>query len=934
MIGTTLAHYRISASLGAGGMGEVWRAEDTKLGREVALKVLPEDFAADPERLARFEREARVLASLNHPNIAHLYGLETVEADSESGTRDSGEETGWEGDPASPAGSAATGPASSIRHPASGGRVVHFLVMELVEGEELSERIQRGAVPIDEAIPIALQIAEALEAAHEQGIVHRDLKPANIKLTSEGVVKVLDFGLAKAWEDERGDSSLSLSPTLTRHATVEGVILGTAAYMSPEQARGKKVDRRADIWAYGVVLWEMLTGQRLFDGETVTDVLAAVLTREPDLSALPGETPASIKRLLSRCFQREPKNRLQWIGDARLDLVEAADYSNAEPALPAPSVRTTRRGRERLAWAIAVIALAAAAALWLRPAPTVGPPLTRFTLGLGENQRLSFIDQPILAFSPDGRTLAMTTTATDIARDVIALRELDRNEVFRLDGTEGAGEMFFSPDGSSIAFFADGKLKRTSVSGGSVVTVADAPNPRGGVWLPDGTIVYSPEYASGIWRVADTGGPAEEVVGIDDDSGERTFRFPDATPDGEIILFTVGDTDSPNNYDEAFIAVYSSDTGTRRNIIEGANMARFVGRDRIVFARRGDLFSVRFDPERLEAVGEAVPVIEDVGGDPSSGAGYFTIADNGNIAWLAGAVTAADTMMTVVDTSGRAERLPLSPRGFFQPRFSPDGTRLAFTVGEGYSGVTGDVWVYSLASNSLNRLTFTGNSLYPLWYPDGDRIAFLSYSDEVAIEAKAADGSSAGERLFRGDATALFPESVSPDGGVLAVTRLGQTNDIYLFATGKEPVLFEDKASGPAISPDGRWLAYSSPGSGSSSVFVRPLEGAGKWQVSPDLGGYPRWSRDGRRLFYIDIGSPKRPLMAVDVAPGDTFVAGPPEVVLDNLSGGFVTSTAPSVNWDVAPSGDRFVFVEFERRGESAAQIEVALNWAKQLDSE
>ena len=559
-------------------------------------------------------------------------------------------------------------------------------------------------------------------------------------------------------------------------------------------------------------------------------------------------------------------------------------------------------------------------------------PLTRFTLGLGEDRSLSFIDQPILALSPDGRTLAMTATDADTARDVIILRRLDENDSEQLDGTAGTGEMFFSPDGSSIAFFADGKLKRASILGGSVVTIADAPNPRGGVWLPDGTILFSPEYATGLWRVADTGGAPEVKLAVDPERDERTFRFPHATPDGEIVLFTVGALDSPNNYNDASIDVYSLETGVRRTVIERASMARFASRDRIVFARSGDLYAVDFDPDRLDVVGEAVPVIEDVGGDPSSGAGYFTIAANGNIAWLAGAVTAADALLTIVDDTGEAERLPLSPRGFYQPRFSPDGTRLAFTVGEGYSGVSGDVWVFSLATQGLSRLTFGGNELYPLWTPDGRRIAFLSYASDAGIFAKAADGSSTKERLTAAETSAVFPESFSPDGRTLAYTRIGATADIFLVTQGEAARLFEEKASCPAISPDGRWIAYASPGSGTSSIYVRPLEGDGKWQVSPNLGGYPRWSGDGRRLFYIDIGSPKRPLMAVDVAPGDTFQAGPPRIALENLSGAFVTSTAPATNWDVSPSGDRFVFVEFERRAQAAAQVEIALNWTQHLE--
>jgi serine/threonine-protein kinase len=891
--GTTLAHYRITAELGAGGMGEVWRAEDSKLGREVALKVLPEEFAKDPERMARFEREAKVLASLNHPNIATLYGLESVEPGAGSGAE------------------------------------VTFLAMELVEGEDLSERINRGPVPVEEAVAIALQIAEALEAAHEQGIVHRDLKPANIKLAEDGSVKVLDFGLAKAWESETGDVSSSLSPTVT-HATAAGVILGTAAYMSPEQARGQRVDRRADIWAFGVVLWEMLTGRKLFEGNTVSDVLASVLKDAPDLEAVPSSTPAALRRLLARCLDKDPKNRLQWIGDARLELLEARDANGLERAEDPGQVRRTKLGW--LPWAVAAAAVVAALSIGLRPSERLETPLIRFTVGLGEERNLSFIDQPILAISPDGRSIAMTASDLESARDVILLRRLDQNDVVQLEGTEGTGEMFFSPDGSSLAFFADGKLKRTFINGGSVVSLADAPNPRGGAWLPDGSIIFAPEYAGGLWRISEGGGQPELVVDVDADRNERTFRFPHATPDGELVLFTIGSLDSPNNYDDAVIAVYSFRTNEIVTVIERANMARFVGRDRIVFARSGDLYAVDFDPNSLKTVAEAVPVIEDVGGDPSSGAGYFSIANNGTITWLAGAVTAADALLTVVDGSGQAERLPLSPRGFHQPRFSPDGTQIAFTVGEGYSGVAGDVWVYDLQDQGLNRLTFGGNQLYPLWLPGTRHIAFLSYASNAAIFAKAADGSGAEVRLTPDDGSALFPESATPDGRTIAYTRVGQTSDIYLATEGEEPRLFEKQASVPTISPDGRWIAYGSPGAGTASVYVRPLEGDGKWQVSPGLGNYPRWSGDGRRIFYIDIGLAKRPLMVVDVAAGEGFSVGPPRVALESLGTAYVTSTAPALNYDVAPSGDRFVFVEFERRAQAAAQIEVALNWAQHLE--
>jgi serine/threonine-protein kinase len=655
-----------------------------------------------------------------------------------------------------------------------------------------------------------------------------------------------------------------------------------------------------------------------------------VLKEAPDLDALPGDTPPALRRLLGRCLEKEPRNRLQWIGDARLDLTDACNVEASETTTLPADPRSGRVGW--LPWALAAVTAIIAGVLALRPATVFETPLSRFTISLGKERNLSFIDQPILAISPDGRTIAMTASDTKSARDVIILRRLDQNDVVQLDGTEGTGEMFFSPDGSSLAFFADGKLKRASVNGGSVVTLADAPNPRGGAWLPDGTIIFAPEYASGLWRVPEGGGQPELVVDVDADRHERTFRFPHATSDGELVIFTIGSLDSPNNYDHAEIAVYSFRTGERSTVIDRANMARFVGGDRIVFARSGDLYAVDFDPGRLQTIGEATPVIEDVGGDPSSGAGYFSIANNGTIVWLAGAVTAADALLTVVDDAGRAERLPLSPRGFHQPRYSPDGTRIAFTVGEGYSGVAGDVWVYDLNDQGLNRLTFGGNELYPLWLPGTRQIAYLSYASNAAIFAKAADGSGAEVRLTPDDGSALFPESATPDGRTIAFTRVGQTSDIYLATEGEEPRLFEKQASGPSISPDGRWIAYGSPGAGTASVYVRPLDGEGKWQVSPGLGNYPRWSGDGRRLFYIDISLAKRPLMVVNVDAGDSFNASPPRVALDSLGTAYVTSTAPAVNYDVAPSGDRFVFVEFERRAQAAAQIEVALNWAQHLE--
>ena len=886
MIGQTLTHYSITAALGAGGMGEVYRATDTKLGRDVAIKVLPAEVARDPERLARFQREAQLLASLNHPNIAAIHGLEEV-----------GEQP--------------------------------FLVLELVEGEDLSERLKRGPIPVDEAFDIARQIAEALEAAHEKGIVHRDLKPANVKLTPNGQVKVLDFGLAKALAGDVADSApdLSQSPTLAHAGTQAGLILGTAAYMSPEQARGRPVDKRADVWAFGVVLFEMLTGRPVFEGETVSELLASVIKDEPNWNALPSGVPPRAVAVLRRCLSGDPRGRLHDVADARLLFEDAAK------ADPPPSTARAPRGRERLAWLVAVVALGAAAvALWWRPQglpPEV--PLTRFAVTLTAEQRPALADVPILAISPNGRTLAFAAIDAASGQSMIHLRALGETETWAVPGTEGGNGPFFSPDSDFIGFFADGRLKKVPVGGGRALSLADAPNARGGTWAEDGSILFSPEYATGLWRIPPSGGAPELLIDVDVDRGERTYRWPDHLPDGRAVLFTIGALENPNDYNDAQIMAYSLETGTKRILVEGANMARFVAPGTLVFSRAGVLFAVPFDPDRLEVLGEPQPVLEGVDGDPSSGASYFSVSRNGTLAYLPGALEESNGFLTVFDRQGQASQLPLAPRGVHHPRFSPDGTRLAVTVGPGTSGGVGDVWVYTLPTQSLNRLTFGGTAAYPLWTPDGRFIAFND-SSEGAIVKKAADGSGAVERVTPTDTSPVLPGSWSPDGRTLAYTRLGPTSDVYLISPGEEARLFEKDASGPVFSPDGRWIAYAQPGSGKPNLFVRPVSGEGKWQLSPGFAGYPRWSGDGRELYYVAVQEPGRPVMVVEVDESEAFHAGPPRQLLGDMPiFRYVTSTAPVVNWDAAPSGDAFVFVELERDEAEAARIEVALGWAQHI---
>jgi len=889
--GDRLGPYEILRPIGAGGMGEVYRATDTRLGRDVALKILPESVAGDADRLMRFEREARTLASLNHPNIAQVHGLED----------DSG---------------------------------VRALVMELVEGEDLSERLARGPVPLDEALPIARQVAEALETAHELGIVHRDLKPANIKLRADGAVKVLDFGLAKAMEPPAGAggqppaSGPASSPTFTSPALTQmGVVLGTAAYMSPEQARGRAVDKRSDIWAFGVVVFEMLSGKPLFAAETVSDTLAGVLRQDVDWSGLPATTPAAVREVLRRCLQREPKQRLRDIGDARL-LLEDAAPAPATPPTGAAAARAPR-WREGLAWALATAGLATAVALgWTLLAPAPEAPLTYFSIAMPADETLAFIDVPALALSPDGRTLAFTVS-TRSGQTMIEVRPFDQTEARPVPGTENGTAPFFSPDGTSLGFFADGHVKTVKLAGGTVVTVTDAPTPRGAVWEPDGTILFSPEYAGGLLRVPAAGGPATPVVSPDMEKGERTFRWPDLLPDGRGVIFTVGTLDSPNDYDGARIVAYSFATGERHVLVNGASMARFLPPDRLVYSRGGVLFVVPLDTARLEVTGQPTPVFEGVAGDTSSGASHFALAPDGTLAAVRGTGSASRRLLTIVDRKGVATPLPLPARGYRHPTFSPDGTRLAFMIDDAASGVgtAADVWVYSFSGGSLSRLTFDRRS-YPVWSPDGSRIAYLDPA-QTRVLAKAADGSGSEEVLMAPQQKPLVPSDWSPDGRQLALSGVGPLNEILLLTPGGTPQQFEAGATLPAYSPDGRWIAYTR-GIGDAYVFVRPVSGPGKWQVSPEIGSYPRWSRDGHELFYIGTGVGQRPLMMVKVSGGDTFRAGAPQQAIPDLSR-YMTATAPMLDWDVSPAGDRFVFLEVERAASEGTSVEIALSWGRHV---
>jgi serine/threonine-protein kinase len=856
----TIAHYRIVSKLGEGGMGEVYRATDTKLGRDVAIKILPDAFAQDVDRMARFQREAQVLASLNHPNIAAIYGVEE-----------------------------------------------RALVMELVDGPTLAERIGQGAIPLEEALPIARQIAEALEYAHERGIIHRDLKPANIKITPEGRVKVLDFGLAKALSAERAVADPASSPTLTMRATMAGVILGTAAYMSPEQARGAAADKRSDIWSYGVVLLEMLTGRQTFAAETVSDTLAAVLRAEVDWTALPPETPAAIRRLLRRCLERDRKKRLPDIAMARLEIDEALAAPAEAPAAPVPQARP--------AWTfwvagVAVLVVAAVASIgwWSASRPAPLRPLVRLNAEIAADLPLAKAGLgSALALSPDGQRLAVTLRCAD-GKVRLYTRLLHQGQVNPLAGTENALSPFFSADSQWIGFQADSKLKKISVDGGAAVTLCDAPAIRGASWGDDGNIVLALGPATTLSRVPSAGGTPVPVTKL---ANERTHRFPHVLPGSRAVLFTASST--VGNYDDANIEVISLKTGERKTVHRGGFGVRYLptsaGHGHLVYVHQSTLFAVPFDLGRMVVEGTPVPMLEDINSNPSGG-GDFGFSLTGVFVYETGTGRSGGWTISWLDSSGKRQPLQPSPALYYSPSFSPDGKRLAFAMSNGRGS---DLWVRDLDRDTPSRLTFlAGDNRGPVWTPDGKGIVFRSENPaSPGIYWIRSDGAVEPQRLTDGKLNETG-YSFSPDGKRLAFYQNGNGGlDIFTAAfegdpahprLGKPELFLGTPASEsrPAFSPDGRWLAYQSDESGNFEVYVRPFPGpGGRWQISTGGGAFPVWSRAGAELLF---GTLEGRVMRVNYsASGDSFVAGKPSPWPEAS----VVSLTGIPTYDLAPDGKR-----------------------------
>ena len=666
--GCSLRPYRIERLIGAGGMGEVYRARDTTLGRDVAIKVLPPPFTSDPERLARFEREARMLAALNHPHIGAIYGVEDSDG-------------------------------------------VRGLVLELVECPTLVDRLTAGPLPITEALTIARQIADALDAAHEKGIVHRDLKPANVKVTSDGKVKVLDFGLAKAFAGDRTSEDLTQSPTLSRAATAHGVILGTAAYMSPEQARGEAVDKRTDIWAFGCMLYELMAGKQAFHGDTVTEILADVLRGEPDWSALPAATPTKVRDLLRRCLQKDQTLRLRDAGDASIEIQEALAAPSGDPTVTSPAAKIWRQPILVGPVSLLLGGLLTGLAVWsLKPAGPPAPrPVTRFTITLPAGQQLAGEQLPgvrpgsAMALSSDGSHLAYV--ASQGGSQQLYLRAMDGLDAKLVAGTDGALEPFFSPDGQELGFFAGGKLKKVSVSGGAVIPLGDASWPRGASWGSDRMIAFVPSIAASLQQVPDAGGAPQPLTRLE--KGEAWQSGPEFLPGGKAVLFGFRRQGGVNQ-----IAVQSVETGDRRSLIAGGTQPQYALSGHLVYAQGGNLMAVPFDLQRLAVTGPPVLVVEDVLQEAdNANPTQYSVSATGSLVYAhaRGNADALRSLLVWVDRHGTEQALPAEARAYVHPRLSPDGQRVALTIGSD-DGPEGNIWVDDLVRNILSSAACCTNS--------------------------------------------------------------------------------------------------------------------------------------------------------------------------------------------------------------------------------
>ena len=874
-VGAVLGTYELIELIGEGGMGAVYRARDSRLGRDVAIKVIRPELASHPDRISRFDREARLLASLNHPNIATVYGFELI------------------GD-------------------------VPFLVMELVDGETLAARTTPGPLPVREALTIAAQIAAAMEAAHDRGVIHRDLKPSNIKVTPAGTVKVLDFGLAKALHSNTPAEAIAESPTLTSDGTAEGLVLGTAAFMSPEQARGKPIDRRADVWAFGCVLFDMLTGRPAFAGATLSDTLSNILTRDPDWSVVPSHAPPAIRRLLRRCLEKDASHRLRDMGDARLELEEAVE-GRGDTELPA-RLAADHAGGTRLQLVATVSAVlgggAVALAMWLTGFgdPPSQPRVLSFALSLPESERLTSSDFPVVAFAPDESHIAYVATRGGGSQ--LFVRSLSALDPVPLAGTEGALTPFFSPDGQWIGFFADGKLKKVPVQGGPVRTLADAPIGFGASWAAD-AIVFAPSNGSALFRVPGEGGTPTAVTELDTARGEFSHRWPDLMSDGRAVVFATG---TEGSWDDAEIVVQPLGGGVRHVLVHGGSNPRFLPGGRLAYIRGGNIFLASFDDRTWRLTSEPVPVLNVVE-HSLDGAAQFSVSSSGGLLYLPGAEETRRTLVWV-DRQGAIQPVAALPQAYTAARLSPDGRTMAVSIG----GKTAEeIWTYDIARNELSQLTYDAGS-DPVWSADGSRVIFTAIREgSPDLFWKGTDRAAVEERLTRSPLRKI-PQSVSADGSTLAFVEEGES-------TGRNIVFltFEDRSvrpflntganeTSPAFSPDGRWIAYVSDAGGRNDVYVASRIDRGKTvQVSSGGGTEPLWRRDSGELFYRVADR----IMAAVVKTNGS-VDRPREV----FKGQFQTGRGGRAAYDVSADGARFLMIKAPESERPPRELRVVLGWS------
>ncbi len=876
-----LGVYEIVSRLGEGGMGEVYRARDTRLHREVAIKVLPELLVGDPERTARFRREARVAASLNHPNIAAVYGFE--------------EEAG-----------------------------AHFLVMELVEGETLAEHLRAGAMPVRDALALVAQIADGLEAAHESGVVHRDLKPGNIKITPSGQAKILDFGLAKVL-----DPSPAPAAAVTGQYTSPGTVFGTVPYMSPEQARGRPVDRRADIWSLGCVLYECLSGRRAFDGPTATDVVAKILERDPDWSALPSQVPDRVRELLQRCLEKEPRERVRDAGDVRLELARAQT---------GPEKLSARPRRTAPLWTVVALALLLPV-VWLLPrgrgtaSPTESPSAApmRVVLTDPEIPHVPYQDAPTVAVSPDGRTIAYTAKgSTD--RIGLYIRRADEIRARRLEvacdrrkGYQEVSDPFFSPDGASLGYSC-GNLYTGSLTGGPATLLAESVIPlKGATWSSKG-IIFSPAAKAGLVLVPAQGGPLETLTVPDGAKKEVSHRWPSVLPDGLHVLFTIK-KEGITTFDQGEIALLDLSTKKYKTLLQGGSFARYLPTGQIVFAREATLLAVNLDLERGEVRGRPMPVLEGVTTEPSSGAAQYAIArDTGTLVFVPGGVDAVRTELAWIDRGGRLTPIEAPPQQYHSTLVSPDGTHLASTV----FGATDGVFVYDLVHRSLSRVTSHGNCSFVAWTPDGKQILYGSdESGRPLLMLGNSDGTGTPRRVGSDDTTEPVAMAGPAGASALVYTRNGGLWRTPLEGDRTPQRVGDDVGPGMpilAVSPDGRWLAYVSDASGRSEIYVRPFpSGSGLWQVSREGGGKQvYWTFQGDEILFRREEGGTQWVCAARIRTGSGGIAADPPRDLFPIPSDVLV-------WGPHPDGQRFIAVRSVPPAVKADRVEAILGWSREV---